>query len=611
MGDADGVIIIGTEVDDGNFYQKIREYEGTKVRDIEIDPKLDESKLRDEIIKAHNELEKMPKIDVISEQEIMEMQDYINLIDVANARLYELTGKKLYFSGLNDAKKDLEEIGEATKRVELNKVEKQINNIGDSIKKTAKNVVKWSFAVIGIRSIYNGIRGAISTISQYDEGIGKQIEYIRFALANALKPIIEWIINAFFQLIALVGRFVYLLTGKNIFENSGVKDFEKAMDKSAGSAKEIKKSLAGFDEMNILSDNSSSSSGAGGSSSFDIPDLSKMVLQETAIEKVTNDLIDKWFELGETFEEGLANPDMFDDAYGHWSTFFSGIVQLAMGAWDAITGLAEIIGGVFDIIVGLFTGNEELITQGWQFFIDGLGKRFMGIIEAVVGILKIIWGVIVGLLGEVLSGVQGLLTWIWEALVSLWNGAVDIAGNAWEGIKDIFGNVASFFGDVFGKAWEAVKNVFSTGGRIFAGITEGILEAFKRIVNVIIDGINEVVAIPFRGINTALSALRSLDLWGWKPFEWIGLIDVPRIPRLARGGIVNNPGPGVMMGSYVAGERGPEAVIPLDDETLDRLGLAFARHTEINATVPVYVGNRQVAREIKRINAENDFAYNS
>ena len=65
------------------------------------------------------------------------------------------------------------------------------------------------------------------------------------------------------------------------------------------------------------------------------------------------------------------------------------------------------------------------------------------------------------------------------------------------------------------------------------------------------------------------------------------------------------------MGSYVAGERGPEAVLPLTDETFDRLGIAIARHTSINATIPVYVANRQIAREIRKIEAENNFAYNS
>ena len=43
----------------------------------------------------------------------------------------------------------------------------------------------------------------------------------------------------------------------------------------------------------------------------------------------------------------------------------------------------------------------------------------------------------------------------------------------------------------------------------------------------------------------------------------LGKLQTFRLPRLARGGIVNNPGPGVMMGNYVAGERGAEAILPL------------------------------------------------
>jgi hypothetical protein len=42
-----------------------------------------------------------------------------------------------------------------------------------------------------------------------------------------------------------------------------------------------------------------------------------------------------------------------------------------------------------------------------------------------------------------------------------------------------------------------------------------------------------------------------------------------------------------------------------------QLGEAIGKYVNINATVPVYVGNRQIAREIKKISADNDFATNS
>ena len=78
-------------------------------------------------------------------------------------------------------------------------------------------------------------------------------------------------------------------------------------------------------------------------------------------------------------------------------------------------------------------------------------------------------------------------------------------------------------------------------------------------------------------------------------------------PRLASGGIINRPGRGVAIG----GERGREAVIPLtDSQQMALLGQEIGKNVTIVATIPVSVGNRQVAREVRRINAEDEFGYN-
>ena len=104
--------------------------------------------------------------------------------------------------------------------------------------------------------------------------------------------------------------------------------------------------------------------------------------------------------------------------------------------------------------------------------------------------------------------------------------------------------------------------------------------------------INNVISLPINSISDAL---------GLKF----------KIPKLATGGIVNNPGSGVFMGSYVAGERGREGIIPLtDSQAMQQLGQEIGRWISINATVPVYVGNRQIAREIRKIDAEDNFATN-
>ena len=142
----------------------------------------------------------------------------------------------------------------------------------------------------------------------------------------------------------------------------------------------------------------------------------------------------------------------------------------------------------------------------------------------------------------------------WE---SLKKGAKD----AWEGVKEAFSGVVEWFGDVFSKAWQKVKDVFSTGGKIFSGIVEGITEVFKTVVNGIIRGINKVVSIPFNAINKVLDKLRSIDIAGVTPFDWIKTFDVPQIPELARGGVLKRGQVGILEGN------GAEAVVPLEKNT--------------------------------------------
>lgn len=153
---------------------------------------------------------------------------------------------------------------------------------------------------------------------------------------------------------------------------------------------------------------------------------------------------------------------------------------------------------------------------------------------------------------------KNLWSGVSNAASNAWNGLKNGAQNAWNGVKSIFSSVASFFRNIFGNAWEGVKAVFSTGGKIFSGITEGITSAFKKVVNAIISGINKVVSIPFNSINTVLSKIRNAKFLGIQPFSGLGSISVPKIPLLAEGGILTQPT------LNIAGEAGPEAVIPID-----------------------------------------------
>lgn len=143
----------------------------------------------------------------------------------------------------------------------------------------------------------------------------------------------------------------------------------------------------------------------------------------------------------------------------------------------------------------------------------------------------------------------------------IWNKLKDGASNAWNGIKNVFGSVADWFKNIFSKAWQAVKNVFSTGGKVFDGIKDGIVKAFKTVVNAIIRGINKVIKVPFDGINWALNKIKGISILGVEPFGWISTINTPQIPELAKGGVLEKGQVGLLEGD------GAEAVVPLEKNT--------------------------------------------
>lgn len=217
----------------------------------------------------------------------------------------------------------------------------------------------------------------------------------------------------------------------------------------------------------------------------------------------------------------------------------------------------------------------ELITKLVPKLIEAMVKITFSLIQNIPQLLAAIFQALITGVGSLVSslaqGFADLFGPIGEALGSFFSGVWETLCNgaqaAWEGIQAIFGGIAEWFGSVFKAAWEGVKAVFETGGKIFTGIVDGILNGFKVIVNGIISGINAVVAIPFNGINGFLDFLKSIDILGIKPFDWVSNIAVPQIPLLAQGGYASGAT------GAVIGEAGSEVVLPLSQNTDNWSGL--------------------------------------
>ena len=83
------------------------------------------------------------------------------------------------------------------------------------------------------------------------------------------------------------------------------------------------------------------------------------------------------------------------------------------------------------------------------------------------------------------------------------------------------------------------------------------------------------------------------------------------LPKLAVGGIINNPGMGVAYNGAIIGERGAVAVVPLtDSQQMSLLGETIGRYITINATIVNQMNGRVISKELQNIRNEEDFQFN-
>lgn len=263
-----------------------------------------------------------------------------------------------------------------------------------------------------------------------------------------------------------------------------------------------------------------------------------------------------------------------------FATIWEGIKLIVLGflSWyyttfiqpliEAFRPVGEFFKTVWNVIKELAIGCLNVIKLAWQALKDWFSVTVIEPVKnafnefwedlkakatAAWELIKAVWVVVSDWFNTTI--IQPVKTFF----ADMWDGLKEGAAQAWEGVKSVFTPIADWFKDKFSKAWEAVKKVFSTGGAVFKGIQNGIVNAFKSIVNAIIRGINRVIAIPFNAINNTLERIRNVSIGGVRPFAGVVTrFNVPQIPTLAKGGVLARGQVGLLEGD------GAEAVVPLD-----------------------------------------------
>lgn len=222
---------------------------------------------------------------------------------------------------------------------------------------------------------------------------------------------------------------------------------------------------------------------------------------------------------------------------------FNTIKEAVMSALNTVWGLWQ----------QLWEKLEPFVTKVFTWFLDFWNNTLKGIIENVVSfITQLIQGwtnfynnvlapIISTLLDVLWPTIERVLNQIW----SIVSGVFEAIGGAIKAVTGILDELITFITGVFSgdwkKAWEGIC-------KIFENIVNGLWGIIKTPLNWIIDGINGLIG----GIN-------GIKIPDWVPLVGGKSFNIPTIPRLAKGGIVDEA-----TLAMVGEGKSAEAIIPLD-----------------------------------------------
>lgn len=303
--------------------------------------------------------------------------------------------------------------------------------------------------------------------------------------------------------------------------------------------------------------------------------------------------------------ENLVN-DMVIPALELWKGVFTDLCSIVKTEWD--TSGATLIEG--------FKKFKESIRQIWDNLYRTIIKPVWDkILEGIDTLweehLKPLWKSISSFFSKLIEAVltvwnnflAPLINWIVktfgpvfvEIFGGIWKTVSTVVGNLIDAVTHIFnalGGLLDFITGVFSldwkKAWEGIKTFFKE-------IWEAIVDVVKAPINQIIGFINTLLTGITSGVNLAIRALNKLSFTvpDWVPGiggkKWsfnIKELTAPKIPYLARGGIIEQPT------LAMVGERGKEAVVPLENTSFaDSIASAI-----LKALTPLFANGGSIGK---------------
>lgn len=574
----DGSITIGIGANTDKFDKQImalekrmKKQEDKKITlDVKMEMRTDEldnaRQKYKELLKDHKELvnlQNMPHKTVGQIARMQDLQNQYGSVEKLNEKIEQAYTKqekaKIKVQEIQRQYESInKEVDEYKQKIENVKIQRQVaevEKLKSALQKSIKNVAKLALGIFGLRSAYMAVRRASSYLATYDQQYATNLEYIRYALTQLIAPVLQWIVNLAAKLLGYINAIMQGWFGINLFSRGSAENFNKMKAGASGvskAVKEIKKQLAGFDEINMLTDQSDTGTSAGaggvGMPSFDLSamqgeppawlqwiidhkDEILSVLAGIGAGLVFLKLAELAKHLGLIKGEMLGIKalgfgilikgiiDLIKDLKGYleepsWENFgkvIKSIGEIILGVGLLIGNVPLIVAGAITLIMGLIIQHWEDIKQFFQNGIDWLADKSDWVHEMFGDIIGNIYDAFVENLQLILNwfdmtfkNIKQILDGIIEFVTGVFSGDWE---KAWEGVGKIFGGIFDWIGNtastVLQIAWNSVKDIASRVG-------ETISNVFKAIVNGVLSGVERVLNSPIKAVNKLIGVINAV-----------------------------------------------------------------------------------------------------
>ena len=242
--------------------------------------------------------------------------------------------------------------------------------------------------------------------------------------------------------------------GINLFARGSAKNFQKMKAGAGGvskAVKEIKKQLAGFDEINMLTDNSDSGAGGGGGAGGVSPDFDLSKFQG---------------EVPDWLQWIIDHKDEILAVLAGIATALT-LIHLRVAPLTAL-GIGTMLAGILWTIGAL---KDYLKAPTWENFgkiIQGIGIFLAGLLGIILGFPGVVIGVVVFIVGTIIR--------YWEQIKGFLQGGIDWLKGKSDWVHQMFGDTIGNIYDTFVENLQLILNWFDMTFKICKRCVYGQLE---------------------------------------------------------------------------------------------------------------------------------------